>query len=266
MSANLTEYRTADESAFELAIRRARAITASSIVPEAYRGEKGLANAMIAMEVAQRIGASPLQVMQNLYVVQGRPSWSSTFLIATVNGCGRFTPLRFETQGDDPEADGYRVRAVAKDRESGDVLHGTWITWKMVKAEGWHSKTGSKWKTMPEQMFMYRAAAFWTRMYAPELSLGIHTADEVQDMGPTAPVRQATSAEVADLGARLRERAALEHQSTPAADVPAASSSEASDAPAAGPITDDPPGFMCSECLEHSPPGDECVHCGAPRT
>lgn len=72
--------------------------------------------------------------------------------------------------------------------------------------------------------------------------------------------------DVADLGARLRERAALEHQPTPAADVPAASSSEASNAPAAGSITDDPPGFMCSECLEHSSPGDECVHCGAPRT
>lgn len=181
MSTMIEYPRSEGENAFALAIRKARAITSSTLVPENYRGENNLANAMIALEVAERIGAAPLLVMQNLYVVHGRPGWSSTFLIATVNGCGRFTPLRFEVQGTDPEKDDYRVRAVARDRESDEVLNGTWITWKMVKAEGWEKKTGSKWKTMPEQMFMYRAAAFWTRMYAPELSLGIHTADEVND-------------------------------------------------------------------------------------
>lgn len=209
---NLILHRTAEESAFALACKRARALTSSTIVPKEYQGEGNLANALIALEVAERIGASPLQVMQNLYVVHGRPSWSSTFLIATVNGCGRFTPLRFETQGDDPEHDSYRVRAVAKDRESGEVLNGSWITWKMVKAEGWHSKTGSKWKTMPEQMFMYRAASFWTRMYAPELSLGIHTADEVADTFGPAQASQPQRADLADLQTRLQQRAALEHR------------------------------------------------------
>ena len=31
-------------------------------------------------------------------------------------------------------------------------------------------------------MFNYRAAAFWTRLYAPELSLGMHTVDENEDI------------------------------------------------------------------------------------
>lgn len=201
--------RDAAEGQFALAVRKARALTASSLVPEAYRGEKNLGNAMIALEVAERIGASPLMVMQNLYVVHGRPSWSSTFLIATVNACGRFTPLRFETVGNDPDADDYRVRAVAKDKESGDVCEGPWITWKMVKAEGWASKTGSKWKTIPALMFNYRAAAFWSRLFAPELSLGIHTSDEVQDTYSPAPAVQ--SADLSELQAKLEQRAALEH-------------------------------------------------------
>lgn len=209
---NMVPLRSAEESSFALAVRKAKAITSSSLVPEQYRGDTNLANAMIALEVADRIGASPLMVMQNLYVVHGRPGWSSTFLIATVNGCGRFTPLRFEVSGDDPEKDDYRVRAVAKDRDSGDVLNGTWITWKMVKAEGWHTKSGSKWKTMPEQMFMYRAAAFWTRMYAPELSLGIHTADEVTDAFGPGQATQPQRADLAELGTRLQQRAALEHR------------------------------------------------------
>ena len=51
----------------------------------------------------------------------------------------------------------------------------------MAKAEGWYTKNGSKWKTMPEQMLQYRAAAFWTRAYAPEIALGMHTAEEIHD-------------------------------------------------------------------------------------
>lgn len=223
MSTELTEQqrqlapRTDAENAFALAVRKAKALSASSLAPKEYQGEQNLGNAMIALEVAERIGASPLMVMQNLYVVHGRPSWSSTFLIATVNACGRFTPLRFETIGDDPEADSYRVRAVAKDKDSGEVCEGPWITWKMVKAEGWHSKSGSKWKTIPSLMFNYRAAAFWSRLFAPELSLGIHTADEMQDTY-AAPVQAVQRDDLADLQKRLQERAALEHQPGAAAE------------------------------------------------
>lgn len=168
------------ESAFILAQRKAQAYAKSTLVPQAY--QNNIPNVLIAMEVAHRIGANDLMVMQNLYIVHGRPSWSASFLIATVNACQRFTPLRFETRGDDPGKDDYRVRAIAQDAKTGVDCVGAWITWAMVKAEGWHSKNGSKWKTMPEQMFMYRAATFWARVYAPEVSMGIHTADEVEDI------------------------------------------------------------------------------------
>lgn len=202
----------ADAANFETAQRVARALSCSSLVPEAYRGPDKLPNVLIALEVANRIGASPLAVMQSLYIVQGRPSWSASFLIGTVNACGRFSPLRFETIGEDPHDKAYRVRAVAKDKESEDVCEGPWITWKMVEGEGWSTKGGSKWKTMPALMFMYRAAAFWTRVYAPELSLGIQTAEEVQDVYGATVVRTDTPA-VAELSELLKNRAAtaLEH-------------------------------------------------------
>ncbi|MDQ3039180.1 MAG: hypothetical protein M3Q51_03470 [Pseudomonadota bacterium] len=198
---------TAAESSFALTVRQAKALAASNLVPKDYRGEDGLANVMVALEIANRIGASPLSVMQSLHVIQGRPSWSASFLIATVNACGRFTPLRFETVGEDPEAKDYRVRAHAKDRDGGEHCIGPWITWQMADGEGWSKKTGSKWLTMPALMFMYRAAAFWTRVYAPELSLGIHTAEEVQDI-TTGP---APRVDLETLQARLVERGAIEH-------------------------------------------------------
>jgi hypothetical protein len=189
----------------------------STLVPAAYRGKDNLGNVLIAMQMANRIGADPMSVMQNLHVIQGKPSLSSSFLIATVNACGRFEPIRFEVEGEDPAKDDYRVRAYAADKKSGVLCQGTWITWAMVKAEGWSKKPGSKWLTMPGQMFLYRAAAFWARIYAPEVSLGIHTAEEVQDVWGSVHVEPAPAAiqrsELKSLESRL-----LGQDSPPTAD------------------------------------------------
>ena len=166
---------------YETARRMAVALSNSTIVPAAYQGEKNVANCLIALELAGRTGASVMMVMQNLHVIQGKPSWSAAFLIASVNSCGRFSPLRYEVEGE-PSTKGWRCRAYSTDKATGDRLDGEWITWEMVNAEGWLGKPGSKWKTMPGQMIRYRAASFWTRTYAPEISLGMHTADEMDDL------------------------------------------------------------------------------------
>jgi hypothetical protein len=164
--------------AFGTAQRMAKALASSSLMPAAYQGN--IPNTLIAIELASRIGCSVLMVAQNLDIIHGRPSWRATFLIATVNACGRFTPLRFRWQGTEGKAD-WGCRAVAKDRATGEECIGTLITMKLADSEGWTKKNGSKWLTMPEQMLIYRAASFWTRVYAPELSLGMHTTDETID-------------------------------------------------------------------------------------
>jgi hypothetical protein len=169
-----------DKDAFEASQRMAKALSSSALIPVAYQGN--IPNCMIALELAHRIGASPLMVMQCLDVIHGRPSWRSQFLIATVNSSRRFTPIRFRFEGSEGKDD-WGCRAWAKDRDTGEECVGSLITIALAKSEGWYGKQGSKWKTMPEQMLMYRAAAFWTRIYAPELSLGMHTAEEVIDMG-----------------------------------------------------------------------------------
>ena len=162
------------------------ALCSATMVPDIYKGKDNLGNCLIALELANRTGASVLAVMQSMVPIHGKPSWSSAFLIATVNTCGRFTPLRFRFSGTEG-ADDWGCRAVAKDKESGEELVGSLITIALAKAEGWHGKNGSKWKTMPEQMLTYRAAAFWTRAYAPEVSLGMHTAEEARDMVDVTP-------------------------------------------------------------------------------
>ncbi len=168
-----------DLQSFELIQRVSKAFSQSDLVPKNYQGN--LANCMIAMDMAQRIGANPLMVMQNLYIVHGTPGWSSKFLIATINASGRYSSLRYEWKGE-PGATDFGCRAWAVERETGERLNGIYVTWAMVRAEGWDSKNGSKWKTMPDQMFIYRAAAFWQRAYAPELGMGLMTAEELGDV------------------------------------------------------------------------------------
>jgi hypothetical protein len=168
------------ENAFVSVQRMAKALASSTLVPDSYRGEANLGNCIIALELSQRIGASVMAVMQSMVPIHGKPTWSAAFLIATVNSCGRFSPMRFRWVGKEG-ADEWGCRAYAVEREGNLELVGALVTIAMAKAEGWYSKNGSKWKTMPEQMLQYRAAAFWTRAYAPEIALGMHTAEEIHD-------------------------------------------------------------------------------------
>jgi len=163
---------------FELLQRVGKMLAATSLVPKEYQGNQAMC--ALAANIAQRIGADPLMVMQNLVVVHNRPTWSSQFLIATVNTCGRFSALRYEFFGEE-KTDNWGCRAWAVEKATGEKLVGTDITIALAKSEGWHGKNGSKWKTMPQQMLMYRAGAWWARAYAPELSMGLHTADEIRD-------------------------------------------------------------------------------------
>jgi hypothetical protein len=177
----------------------AKALASSTLVPDAYRGEANLGNCIIALELSQRIGASVMAVMQSMVPIHGKPTWSAAFLIATVNSCGRFSPMRFRWVGKEG-ADDWGCRAYAVERESNLELVGALVTINMAKAESWYSKNGSKWKTMPEQMLQYRAAAFWTRAYAPEIALGMHTSEEVNDTPAAQQVVQPTvTASVVDV-------------------------------------------------------------------
>ncbi len=167
--------------AFEEAQRIAKALASSTLIPPAFQGQQGFANCLVALEIANRMRISPFLAMQHLHVIHGRPSWSSSFIIAMVNGCGRFSPLRFEISG---EGDSLACYARATDLASEQELKGPTITMAMAKKEGWSTKAGSKWATMPDLMISYRAAAFWGRLYASDLLLGLQTQEEVIDIQP----------------------------------------------------------------------------------
>ena len=167
--------------AFEAAQRMVKPLADSDLVPMTFQRKIG--NCLIALETAQRIGASPLMVMQNLYIVHGKPAWSSQFLIACINASGKFSPLRYRMVGE-KGTDSFGCVAWAKDKKDGEVLEAPEVTIGMAKREGWFTKNGSKWQTMPELMLRYRSATLFARTYAPELTMGIQTEEEVIDVSP----------------------------------------------------------------------------------
>ena len=185
-------------AAFDAAQRMARALCSSSLVPRDYQGQQGLANSLIALEIAGRMRLSPLVVMQNMTPIHGRPTWSSKFLIATVNASGRFSPLRFVFDDKEKPTCCY---AVATDKATGEVLEGETITLELARKEGWWSRKDrngnetSKWQTMTGQMLRYRAAAWWSNVYCPEIALGLITQEEALDI-EAVTVREAGGAGV----------------------------------------------------------------------
>lgn len=178
-----------DGQSFALAQRIGNMLAQSTIVPKAYVGNVG--NCVIALNMASRIGADPIMVMQNLYVVHGSPSWSAQFLIACFNRCGRFSSLRYEFGGEEGK-DSWSCRAWAVEKETGERLNGTTVSIEMAKKEGWYAKQGSKWQSMPQQMLMYRAASWFVRAYAPEIAMGLHTAEEIRDTYDLKPTEEGT--------------------------------------------------------------------------
>lgn len=184
--------------AFEQAQRFAQALCKSDIVPAAYKNN--LPNTLVALEMANRMGESPLMVMQNLDIIHGKPAFNGKFTISRINTCGRFTPLRFRYTG---EGDNRTCVAHAKDASTGELLEGPPVSIAMAKKEGWYTRSGSKWPTMPDMMLMYRAGTFFQRMYAPELTMGMQTTEELYDIGTEQAA--ATQSAISEINEQAKE-------------------------------------------------------------
>lgn len=162
-----------DVTLYNNALKMAEGLAKSELVPDNYRNKPE--SCLIAIDVARQIGArSPIFVMQNLFVVKGKPSWSGQYCDAIVRA--NFKKVKVELSG---EGDERGCKVTAYD-DNGNFCEGTRITIRMAKQEGWFNKTGSKWQTMPDLMLQYRAFAFFARIHCPDKLLGIH--DEFENV------------------------------------------------------------------------------------
>lgn len=164
---------------FKLAYQMAKGLSQSTLVPQQFQNNS--ANCLIALEQANRLNISPMAVMQNLYIVQGKPSFSSSFIIGLINASGKYD---MELQFDEEEKDGKPYACTCWTEKDGRKVTGIKITMDMAEKEGWSKKNGSKWLTIPQVMLRYRAASFFARMNCPELSIGLYSKEELDDFTP----------------------------------------------------------------------------------
>lgn len=168
----------ASEDNFNLGQRMAKVFASSNLVPQQYQNNVG--NVMIAMNMAQRMKADPLMVMQNLCIVHGTPAFEAKFAIACFNATGKYTPIRYEEIGEKGK-DSYGMYAYSIDKGTGDLLRGPEITIALAKKEGWYDRN-AKWKSIPQLMLRYRAASWFIRTTDPGVMMGFQTTDEAEDV------------------------------------------------------------------------------------
>ena len=154
-------------------------LSKSNILPVMY--QRRPENCFVALDMASRMGVSPMIVMQNLDVIQGKPSWRGSAIASMVRTSKQFTNVELNFVGEEGK-DSWGAYVSATRVSNGKIVKGSKVTIAMAKKEGWYQKGGSKWQTMPELMLSYRAYAFFGRVYCPEIMMGLQSAEEVEDV------------------------------------------------------------------------------------
>ncbi len=167
---------------FEQALTFADYLADSDLVPKDFKGRPG--NCLIAMQWGAELGLKPLQAMQNLAIINGRPSLWGDAVIALV----RASPLcEFVLESDDGDTATCRVK------RRGEPEQSRTFSTADAKTAGLLGKAGP-WTQYPKRMRQMRARAFALRDVFPDVLRGLPVAEEVMDtptekhMGPAEVV------------------------------------------------------------------------------
>ena len=166
-----------DTSLFNQTYKMATLLAKSELVPPNYQGK--VENCMIAIDIANRMGMSPIVVTQNSQIVRNKFSWTGSSCKGMIDACGKYRKTNYVEVGErGKDSWGFKLRAIDRD---GEVIDGVTVTVEMAKAEGWYN-TNPKWKSMTELMLKYRCAAFFMRTECASLAMGFLTAEENEDI------------------------------------------------------------------------------------
>lgn len=173
---NLTMWN--DKETMSVAVRMAEMLSKSTSIPQSYQNKP--ADCLLAIDLANRLGLSPITIMQNSQIIQGNFSWKGVACKALIENSGRYKKTRYVEVGTKGTDDwGMYLQAIDKE---GEEINGVTVTIGMAKKEGWYSKNGSKWQTLPELMLKYRASAFFMRTECATSSMGFLTTEELEDI------------------------------------------------------------------------------------
>jgi hypothetical protein len=155
------------------ALRLAEVMSKSTIVPKDYVDKPG--NVLVAIQWGMELGLKPLAAMQNIAVINGRPSLWGDAVIALV----RASPL---CEGVREEFDTTNMVATCYVKRRGEPE--THRSFSMVEATKANLVGKDIWKAYPKRMLQMRARAFALRDVFPDVLRGMPVAEEVMDYTP----------------------------------------------------------------------------------
>lgn len=168
---------------FEQALTFANYLAESDMVPKDFKGKPG--NCLIAMQWGMEVGLKPLQALQGIAVINGRPSLWGDALIALV----RSSPL-CEYIHEEMDKTGM---AICKAKRKGEAEQVRTFSDSDAKTAGLSGKQGP-WMTSPKRMKQLRARAFALRDVFPDVLKGMPMAEEVMDYAKDVTPSTSTAA------------------------------------------------------------------------
>lgn len=163
---------------FEQMQRASNLFSKSGLVPQSFQNNP--AACFVGLQLAGAIGCNPFMLFQGLYSIGGKIGLEAKVAIAIANQKGVFeSPITHEFTGEGTTRACTAKAVLAKSKKEVSLT----VDWATVEKEGWNKRNGSKWNTIPDQMFRYRSSMWLIRTYAPEVLMGLNSIEEIQDAG-----------------------------------------------------------------------------------
>ncbi len=176
-----------------------RILANSDLVPKDYKGKAG--NVLVAIQMGSELGLRPMQAIQNIAVINGRPSLWGDAMLAVVRAHPQFGSIQEMDLADITEAGAAVCVLVRK----GEAPHTSTFSVEDAKRAGLWGKTGP-WSTYPSRMLQMRARSFACRNVFPDALRGLQSAEEVRDIPTVEAVATVLSSGPSDIVNRLKER------------------------------------------------------------
>lgn len=154
------------------ALRLAEIMAKASIIPKDYQGNPG--NILVGIQWGAELGLPPLQALQSIAVINGRPAMWGDAVIALVRGSGLMESMH-EDIGD--------TSATCTVKRRGEEAESRTFSLEDAKKAGLLGKQGP-WSQYQKRMLQMRARAWALRDVFPDVLRGVHVAEEAQDIPP----------------------------------------------------------------------------------
>jgi len=150
-------------------MRYAERLAASSLLPACY--QKQPANLLLVLGMAQELGIPPMQAINGINVIQGKPTVSPQLMLALIR---QKMPMAFIEVTNEP---GKVTVIMARDKS--DMSQKTISIWDMSKATAMGLAGKDNWKKQAQNMLKWRAVAEAARECFPDVIMGLYTTEEL---------------------------------------------------------------------------------------